>query len=138
MANTNYDAISFKNKDIDKFATKFGQTKKDPEEQAKQDVVRTKGMTEDQVNLYNQKGNLSKKIYAKGIAKDNLRAEYNANKPVEPPKLELTPEEKKARSTRRKETVGAIGDAIGNVVSPILEAIATGKLNLPRKKNKKN
>ena len=33
MAKTNYDAINFKNKDIDKFATKFGE-KKDPLKQA--------------------------------------------------------------------------------------------------------
>jgi len=124
MAKTNYDAINFKNKDIDKFATKFGQTKKDPEEQYEKDLVRTKFMTEDQVNLYNQKGNLGKKVYAKGIVKDNVRYEDNINKPVKPPKLELTPEEKKARSTRRKETAGKIGEALGDLVSPILLAIA--------------
>ena len=63
MAKIDYNAINFRNKDVDKFSTRFGNG--DPEKGASKDEVRTAGMTEKQKNLYNLKGELGQKMYAK-------------------------------------------------------------------------
>lgn len=126
MAKTNYDAINFRNKDVDKFATKFN--KVDPETKAKQDEIRTKGMTENQINLYNQKSEFGKKRYAKGVAKDNVKAEENAKKPAPAPKVELTPEQQLAKSKQRSENVGTFVGAIGNAAAPIVKEVVGGRV----------
>jgi len=135
MAKMDYNAINFKNKDIDKFANKFGKTKIDPETKAKQDAVRTKGMTENQVNLYNQKGEFGKKMYAKKVAKDNVKAEANKNKPAEPAKVELTPEQKNAQSKQRAENAGTFIGALGQAAAPIAKEIIAGKVARSQQQN---
>jgi len=135
MAKMDYNAINFRNKDVDKFSTKFGKEKTNPEQQAKKDEVRTKGMTENQVNLYNQKGEFGKKRYAKGVAKENVQKEEEANKPAATPKVELTPEQKLAKSKQRSENIGTFVGAVGNAATPIVKEIVAGKVARSQNQN---
>jgi hypothetical protein len=124
MAKIDYNAINFKNRDIDKFSTKFGQTKTDPETKAKQDAIRTKGMTENQINLYNQKGALGQKIYAKNVAKKNVATESGKSSTTDKStKSTLTPEQKETKKTNRSErlnkTLGTVGTLVGSTLGAI-------------------
>ena len=49
--------------------------KKTPEQEAARKATQTEGMTDAQRRLYNQKGKLGQKMYSKGVAKQNVKAE---------------------------------------------------------------
>jgi len=121
MAKMDYNSINFRNKDVDKFATKFGKEKTDPEEQAKKDAIRTKGMTENEINLYNQKSKFGQKVFAKQTAKQHLADEQAKNKPAEPAAPKLTPQEQEAlrvsKNARRTNTL----NAAANILTPIAQ-----------------
>lgn len=126
----NYDAIAFKNRDIDKFSTKFGKDKTDPEKEAAKDAMRTKGMTENQKNLYNLKGELGQRMYAKKVAKENVKAEANKSSSTastvneKPKKPTLTVAEKETKKTNRGERVNKGLTALGTLASSILGGVA--------------
>lgn len=122
MAKIDYNAINFKNKDVDRFSTRFGNG--DPEKGASKDAVRTAGMTENQKNLYNLKGELGQKIYAKKVAKENVKNEASkSSTTAKNSKTELTPEQKETKKTNRSERVNKTLGTVGTLVGSTLGAV---------------
>ena len=122
MAKMNYDAINFKNKDVDKFSTRFN--KVDPEKGASKDAIRTAGMTDNQKNLYNLKGELGQKMYAKKVAKENVKTEIGkSSTTAKPTKTTLTPEQKETKKTNRSERLNKTLSTVGTVAGSTLGAI---------------
>lgn len=122
---TDYNAINFKNRDIDKFSTRFGK-QTDPEKD--KDAMRTEGMTDSQRRLYNQKGELGQKIYAKKVAKENVRkeAESTATPKV---KTSKTEEQRTGRNERVNKTLSTVGTLVGSTLG------AVGLYNQSKNKN---
>jgi len=103
MAKMDYNAINFRNKDVDKFSTKFGKTNGDPEKSSSTKPDRTAGMTEGEKNLYNLKGELGQKIFAKKIAKENVREEAKKNSTTSTTAPDTTKPEKKVLTAEQRE-----------------------------------
>jgi len=136
MAKMDYNAINFRNKDVDKFSTRFN--KVDPEKDAARKATQTAGMTEAQKNLYNQKGAFGQKMYAKKVAKTNVTAETANNTDrssttTKPAKTVLTPEQKETKKTNRSERLNKTMSTVGTLVGSTLGAV--GLYN--QSKNKK-
>ena len=122
MAKIDYNAINFRNKDVDKFSTRFGNG--DPEKGASKDAVRTAGMTDAQKNLYNLKGELGQKMYAKKVAKENVKTETGKSSTTEKStKSTLTPEQQETKKTNRGERFTKALGAVGSLAATTLGAV---------------
>jgi hypothetical protein len=122
MAKMDYNSINFKNKDIDKFSTKFGKEKTDPEKEKARKANQTAGMTQNEINLYNQKGKLGQKHFAKVTAKKHLADEQNKNAPVVVEEKPMTPQEREALKVSKNSRRTNMLNAVGNVITPVVEA----------------
>lgn len=120
--NIDYNAIAFKNRDIDRFSTRFGNN--DPEKGASKDAARTAGMTDAQKNLYNLKGELGQRMYAKKVAKENVKNESASSATnTRKAKNELTPEQKETRKTNRGERLTKGLTTLGTTAATTLGAL---------------
>lgn len=133
--NIDYNAIAFKNRDIDRFSTRFGNG--DPEKGASKDAIRTAGMTDAQKNLYNLKGELGQKIYAKKVAKENVKKESTSSTTdAKKAKTTLTPEQQETKKSNRGERFTKGLTALGSTAATTLGAL--GLYNQSKRNNTGN
>lgn len=130
MAKLDYNSINFRNKDIDKFSTKFGNG--DPEKEKARKAAQTEGMTDAQRINYNQKGRLGQKIYSRRIASENAQKESeminsssgsakSKSKPTRAEKVAARREYNLALSEKggRGKTLKTLAEAAGGVLSAV-------------------